>query len=332
MDPLLLLAGTTVAVALLFAFTNGFHDASNAIATSVSTRALTPRVAVALAAVCNFVGAWLGTGIAVTITDVVDVAPGAPGIGVVLAGLLGAIGWNLITWWRGLPTSSSHALLGALAGAGVVAGATTHPEMLLEQVLLPLLVSPLLGFVLAYAGMVGVLWLHRRSAPTPVHRRFRLAQTVSAAAMALGHGLQGAQRAMAAVVLVLIALDVQGEGDGVPLWVQGASALAISLGTYAGGWRIVRTLGRRIIDLDPPRGFVAETVAAGLSYVAAFGLSAPISTTQAVSASIAGAGATRRLSAVRWGVVRSLVLAWVLTFPGAALLAVLAWLALRPLL
>jgi len=314
-----------IVVALGFDFTNGFHDAANAIATSVSTRALTPRIALIMAAVFNLIGAFLGVGVAQTIgSGIVSVGTGVDGMAVVLAALLGAIAWNLVTWRLGLPSSSSHALIGALAGAGIAASTTVHWDVVLDKVVVPMVISPLAGFLLAYLVMVGLLWAFRRAAPGPTHRRFRLAQTVSAAAMALGHGLQDAQKTMGVIVLALVAGGFH-TGTDIPWWVKLSSALAISLGTYSGGWRIMRTLGRRIIHLDPARGFAAESVSAAVLYVAALGFQAPISTTHTISSAIMGVGATKRLSAVRWGVARSMVVAWVLTLPAAALFAALLY-------
>ncbi|WP_043499295.1 inorganic phosphate transporter [Georgenia sp. SUBG003] len=332
MDVVLLLVVVVVAVALVFDFTNGFHDAANAIATSVSTRALTPGVAVALAATMNLVGALLGTGVAETIGSGIITPPaGEHGLGVVLAGLLGAIAWNLLTWWLGLPTSSSHALIGGLLGAGLASAATVHWEVVGLLVALPMVLSPLLGFALAYAAMVGTLWAVRSRPYLPTQRRFRLAQTISASAMALGHGLQDAQKTMGVIVLALVAGGLH-EGSRIPLWVKLAAAGTIALGTYAGGWRIIRTLGRRVIELDPARGFVAESVAAALSYVSALGFHAPISTTHAITSAIMGAGATRRLSAVRWGVAGNIAVAWVLTIPSSAAVAAGLYLLAGPLL
>ncbi|WP_432562327.1 inorganic phosphate transporter [Kineococcus sp. SYSU DK003] len=312
-----------VAVALTFDFTNGFHDAANAIATSVSTRALTPRIALLMAAVFNLIGAFLGTGVAETIgSGIVDVGGGAYGMAIVLASLLGAIGWNLVTWRVGLPSSSSHALIGALAGAGVASSATVHWSVILDKVIIPMVISPLSGFLLGYLVMVVILWAVRRQAPAPTHRRFRMLQTVSAAAMALGHGLQDAQKTMGVIVLALVAGGFH-EGESIPWWVKLSAALAISLGTYSGGWRIMRTLGRRIIHLDPARGFAAEAVSASVLYVAALTFHAPVSTTHTISSAIMGVGATKRFSAVRWGVARSMVGAWVLTLPAAGLFAAL---------
>ncbi|GAB4062183.1 low-affinity phosphate transporter PitH [Angustibacter speluncae] len=312
-----------IAIALTFDYTNGFHDAANAIATSVSTRALTPRVALAMAAVFNLIGALLGEGVAKTIgSGIIDPGGGHQGLVIVMSGLLGAIAWNLITWWRGLPSSSSHALIGGLAGAGIAAATTVHWDVILTKVVIPMIASPLVGFGLAYLLMVGILWAFRHSVPGRTNRRFKMAQTVSAAAMALGHGLQDAQKTMGVIVLALVAGGYH-EGTDIPLWVKLAAALAISAGTYAGGWRIMRTLGRRIIELDPPRGFASETVAASVLYTTAFAFQAPISTTHTITSAVMGVGATKRASAVRWGVVREILTAWVLTIPMAGLSAAL---------
>ena len=316
-----------IAIALVFDYTNGFHDASNAIATSVSTRALTPRVALILSAVMNFVGAFLGTGVAETVgKGVINAPSGTQGLTVVLGALVGAILWNLVTWYFGLPSSSSQALIGGLVGAAVVAaGSTVQWSGVVEDVLIPMVLSPTIGFVGAYVLMIAIMWLFRRVTPGKANRGFRLSQTVSAAAMALGHGLQDAQKTMGVIFLALVVYGSVGSDDPIPWWVKVIAATAISLGTYAGGWRIRRTLGRRIIHLDPPRGFAAETTAATTLYVMAIGLHAPVSTTQTITASVVGVGATKRLSAVRWGVARSIVIAWVLTIPAAALMAALAY-------
>jgi len=323
-----------VAVALGFDYTNGFHDAANAIATSVSTRALTPRVALVMAAVFNLIGALLGTEVATTIgSGIIELGgdAGTHGLAIVLSGLIGAIVWNLITWWRGLPSSSTHALIGGLTGAGLASATTVHWDVILDKVVLPMILSPLIGFGLAYLLMVGVLWLVRSAAPARTQRRFRLAQTASAAAMSLGHGLQDAQKTMGVIVLALVAGGLH-EGDDIPLWVKLSAATAISLGTYSGGWRIMRTLGRKIIELDPARGFVAETVAASVLYTTAFVFAAPVSTTHTITSAIMGVGATKRLSAVRWGVAKNIGLAWVLTIPMAAGVAAVMYLVLGPLL
>jgi PiT family inorganic phosphate transporter len=314
-----------VVVALVFDYTNGFHDAANAIATSVSTGALTPRVALGMAAIMNFVGAFLGQKVAQTVSEVISPGEGAHGLVIVMCGLLGAITWNMITWYYGLPSSSSHALIGGLVGAAVAAGATAHWDVVLEKVVIPMFVSPVVAFGLGFGVMVLIMWLFRRAHPSRANRGFKVAQSVSAAAMALGHGLQDAQKTMGVIFLALLAGGYVAEGDPLPLWVIFAAAAAISLGTWSGGWRIMRTLGRRIIHLDPPRGFAAESVAASVLYTTAYAFEAPISTTHTITSAVMGVGATKRFSAVRWGVARSIVTAWVLTFPMAGSVAALVY-------
>ncbi len=327
-----------VAVALVFDYTNGFHDAANAIATSVSTRALTPRAALAMAAVMNFIGAFLGQEVANTVGKVINLPQNTHGLTVVMAGLLGAIAWNLLTWYFGLPSSSSHALIGGLMGAGIAFAVSTPGESLngvvqwnviLDKIVIPMVLSPIFGFLAAAGVMLGILWLWRRANPSRTNRGFRLAQTGSAAAMALGHGLQDAQKTMGVIFLALLTGGYVNQGDSLPVWVIVSAASAISLGTYSGGWRIMRTLGRRIIHLDPPRGFAAESVAAGVLYTTAFVFEAPISTTHTITSAVMGVGATKRLSAVRWGVAQNIVGAWVLTFPAAGLMAAICYWVLR---
>jgi Phosphate/sulphate permeases len=318
-----------IVVALVFDYTNGFHDAANAIATSVATRALAPRTALIMAAVMNLIGAFLGTEVASTVGSGIIAAPsGVSGLTVVLAALVGAITWNIITWWLGLPSSSSHALIGGLVGAALASAGTVQWNGVVDKVVIPMILSPVVGFVLAGLLMLVILWLFRRARPTPLSRGFRIAQTASAAAMALGHGLQDAQKTMGVIVLALVVGGYH-EGFEIPWWVVVISAGALSLGTYSGGWRIMRTLGRRIIDLDPPRGFAAELTASAVLYTTAFAFAAPISTTQTITSSILGVGATKRLSAVRWGVGGQIAVAWVLTLPAAALSGAVAWEILR---
>lgn len=311
----------TVAVALFFTYTNGFHDSANAIATSVSTRALTPRAALAMAAVMNLAGAFLGSGVAKTVSKgLIDTPTGRSGMGILFAALAGAIVWNLVTWYFGLPSSSSHALFGGLVGAALAGGIAVHWSGVIEKVIIPMFVSPVVGLVLGYLVMVAILWFFRRANPHKAKRGFRIAQTVSAAAMALGHGLQDAQKTMGVVVLALVIHD-PGKGFGIPIWVKLVCAAMMSLGTYAGGWRIMRTLGRRIIDLDPPQGFAAETTSAAILYGTSYIFEAPISTTHVITSSIMGVGATRRVKAVRWGVAKNIVAGWFITMPAAALVA-----------
>jgi PiT family inorganic phosphate transporter len=319
-----------IALAMGFNYTNGFHDAANAIATSVSTRALTPRIALGMAAVANLFGAFFGTKVAATIgKGIIDAPSGTEGLFLVGAALVGAIGWNMLTWWYGLPSSSSQALIGGLAGAALAAGATVKWGGILDKIVIPMVISPIAGIILGYLVMALLLWSFRHATPGKVSRGFRYAQSGSAAAMAFGHGLQDAAKTAGVVVL---ALTVGGyhSGDSVPIWVLVLSAIVISLGTYAGGWRIMRTLGRKIIHLDPPQGFAAESTAASILYVAGLSFGAPISTTHTITSSIMGVGATKRLSAVRWGVAKSIVGAWIFTFPGAGLAAALAYVVTLP--
>ncbi len=327
MDFTLALVIATVAIALFFDYTNGFHDAANAIATSVSTRALTPRLALSMAAVLNFVGALLGVEVAKTISeiitgfDTIDSANHA--LTIVVSALVGAIVWNLITWYFGIPSSSSHALIGGLVGAGLASGVTVDWDKLVEKVAIPMVVSPALGFTGAFLVMVAIMWIFRRARPAAVNRGFRLSQTVSAAMLSLGHGLQDAQKTMGVIVLALVA-GGYGPGPGdreIPLWVILAAAGAISAGTFSGGMRIMRTMGRRIIALDPPRGFAAELTASFVLYFMAIGQGAPVSTTHTMTSSVMGAGASKRFSAVRWGVARNIVTAWIITIPMAAAVA-----------
>lgn len=322
----LALVVAVVVIALVFDYTNGFHDAANAIATSVSTRALTPRVALAMAAVMNFVGALLGTEVAETVgKGIISTPSGEHGLVIVLSALVGAITWNLITWYFGLPSSSSHALIGGLVGAGLASASTVLWSGILDKVVIPMVLSPTVGFLGAFVLMLTILWVFRRAHPGKVTRGFRMSQSLSAAAMALGHGLQDAQKTMGVIFLALLTTGHVQQGDGIPLWVKLAAATAISLGTYSGGWRIMRTLGRRIIHLDPARGFASEAIAASVLYVMAIGLHAPVSTTHTITSAVMGAGSTKRLSAVRWGVARGIITAWVLTIPAAGAVAALCY-------
>jgi PiT family inorganic phosphate transporter len=335
-DPLLLGAIAVIAVALVFDYTNGFHDAANAIATSVSTRALTPRIALGMAAVGNFIGAHLGGAVAKTVgSGVVTLPTGLTALGVVFAGVLGAIGWNLITWYFGLPSSSSHALIGGLVGSTLCAMAfgvdgQVQWAGIFKNVVIPMVASPIAGFVFGAIAMLLVMWIFRNGHPGKLNRGFRWAQTVSAAAMSVGHGMQDAAKTMGIIVLALYTASFQESKTHIPEWVYWASATVLALGTYAGGWRIIRTLGRKVIDLDPPAGFAAETVAATVLFVNAK-LGLPISTTHTITSAIMGVGATKKLSAVRWGVATNIVMAWILTFPGAALIAGAFYLISRPL-
>ena len=314
-----------IALAMGFNYTNGFHDAANAIATSISTRALTPRIAVGMAAVFNLFGAFIGTKVAATVgTGLIDPPSGIIGLIIVGSALIGATAWNLLTWLKGLPSSSSHALFGGMVGASLAAGTTVLWKGVLDKIVIPMVISPVMGLILGYFVMTAILWIFRRQHPGRTTRGFRYAQTLSAAAMALGHGLQDAGKTMGIIVLALTVGGYQ-DGSSIPIWVKISTALVISAGTYSGGWRIMRTLGRKIIHLDPPQGFGAEASAASILYVAGLTFGAPISTTHTITSTIMGVGATKRLSAVRWGVAGNIVSGWVLTFPGAGLVAALAY-------
>src|SRR5215210_249382 len=309
-----------VAVALFFDFTNGFHDTANSIATSVSTRALSPRAAVAMAAVLNFAGAFVSLEVAATVAKgIVD--PAAITLDVVLAGLVGAITWNLLTWYIGLPSSSSHALIGGILGSAVAASgfAIVNWQGLKDKVLIPSLLAPFLGLVLAATLMVAITWIIRRQAPGRMNQLFRRLQLVSGGFVALTHGTNDAQKTMGIITLALIASGhVDADEFDVPIWVIISAAIAMGAGTYAGGWRIIKTLGQRVAKLDPPQGFSAQTATAAILWATAhFGF--PVSTTHTVSGSVLGAGASRRFSAVRWGVAGNILAAWVMTIPCAAL-------------
>ncbi|MEO8556898.1 MAG: inorganic phosphate transporter, partial [Actinomycetota bacterium] len=273
----------------------------------------------------NLVGAFIGTKVASTVgTGLIAPPSGTVGLIIVGSALIGATCWNLLTWWKGLPSSSSHALFGGMVGASLAASSTVLWGGVLNKIVIPMVLSPVVGLILGYFVMTIILWVFRRSHPGRTSRGFRYAQTFSAAAMALGHGLQDAGKTMGIVVL---ALTVGGYTDGsyIPTWVKISTALVISAGTYSGGWRIMRTLGRKIIHLDPPQGFGAEASAASILYVAGLTFGAPISTTHTITSTIMGVGATKRLSAVRWGMAGNIVTGWVLTFPGAGLVAALAY-------
>ena len=310
-----------VAVALFFDFTNGFHDTANAIATSVSTRAVSPRVAVLGAAVLNFAGAFVSLEVAATVAKGI-VEADVITLEIVLAGLVGATAWDLITWYFGLPTSSSHALIGGVSGAALAA---LGPDVmkwdgLVEKVLVPSLAAPLLGLVGAAALMVAILWTVRRASPGLVSRLFRRLQIVSASFVAFTHGTNDAQKTMGIIALALVSANqLPADFERPPTWVIVSAAAAMGLGTYAGGWRIIRTLGQRVTKLEPPQGFAAETATASILWVTGT-VGFPVSTTHTISGSVLGAGATRRLSAVRWGVAGNILVAWVLTIPGAALI------------
>jgi PiT family inorganic phosphate transporter len=308
-----------VAVALFFDFTNGFHDTANAIATSVSTRALTPRTAVLLAAVLNFVGAFASFAVAATIAKGIVNAE-AISLSVILAGLVGAITWNLITWFLGLPSSSSHALIGGVAGSAIAASGldVIQWDGIWDKVVLPGIFSPAIGFASALVLMLGIIWVIRRRSPTRVNRVFRRAQIVSGSFVAFTHGTNDAQKTMGIICLALVVTGhLDADFNRPPTWVVVSAALAMALGTYAGGWRIIKTMGTRIAKIDPPQGFAAQTACAGILWTTAhYGF--PVSTTQTITGCVMGSGASRRFSAVRWGVAGNIAIAWILTLPAAA--------------
>ena len=318
-----------IAVALGFDFFNGFHDAANSIATVVSTRVLSPRQAVAWAAFFNFAAFLVfGTAVAATIAkDVVD--PSVFDNRVIFAGLMGAIAWDVITWLAGLPTSSSHALVGGMSGAAVAsAGWGALIGSGLQKIVVFIVLSPLIGLLLGFTIMVSVYWLfHRRERVDSLHRGFRRMQLVSAAAFSLGHGANDAQKTMGVILALLIANGLLPSDSGVPLWVVLASHTAIGLGTLFGGWRIVHTMGSKITKITPAGGMSAELAAAStLFFTAHAGI--PVSTTHTITGAIVGVGTTHRLSAVRWGVASRVVWAWVLTIPGAFVMSYFLWLLL----
>jgi len=315
-----------VATALAFDFTNGFHDTANAVATSISTRAMQPRTAVAMAAVLNFVGAFISLEVAATVAKGI-VEADAISTTIVFAGLVGAIAWNLVTWYFGLPSSSSHALIGGVAGAAFVAEGPDAilGDGLLEKVVIPAFVAPILAFLAAGMAILIAYRIIGRLRPGPVNRGYRLGQISTAAMFSLAHGTNDAQKTMGIITLALIASGhLSNEGFDVPTWVIVSSATAIALGTYSGGWRIIRTMGSRIIKMDPAQGFSAQGAGAAVVLTATH-LGYPLSTTHTISGAVMGAGAARRLSAVRWGVAGNIALAWVLTLPGAGAIGALAF-------
>jgi phosphate/sulfate permease len=320
-----------VIVALGFDFTNGFNDAANAIAMSVSTRALTPRIALALAAIFNLAGALVSTKVANTVGSIITAPMNSAGLLIVFSAVVGAIAWNLIVWRFGLPSSSTHALIGGLCGAALASKGHVNWPAVLKKVIIPMVASPLVGFSLGFLAMLALLWIFRRSNPRDVNVGFRIGQRLSSCAMAFGHGLQDAQKTMGVITLALVVTHHLSEFV-VPVWVKLACAFAISAGTATGGFRIMRTLGRRVFKLDNAAGFAAQTVASAVLLTTAYAYAAPVSTTHVTTSTIMGVGATKKLSAVRWGVAGNIVMAWVLTIPAAAAVAALMWEILHPLL
>jgi inorganic phosphate transporter, PiT family len=316
-----------VATALAFDFTNGFHDTANVVATSISTRAMAPRLAVGYAAILNFAGAFLSLQVAATIAnDVVD--PAAVGLLAVFGGLVGAITWNLITWYFGLPSSSSHALIGGMVGAVLVAdgpSAVSFDEGILGKVMIPAIVAPILAFMVGGAAILVLYKIVGRLRPRPVAMGFRAGQVLSGGMLALAHGTNDAQKTMGVITLALVANGTIPQDDfHVPNWVVVSAASAIALGTYAGGWRIIRTMGSRIHKMDAAQGFAAQGAGA-VVILAASKVGFPLSTTHTISGAVIGSGAAKRVSAVRWGVAGNIILAWVLTLPAAACFGALTY-------
>ncbi len=327
LTPLLLVV---LGLAVLFDYINGFHDTANAIATSVSTRALKPEHAILMSATANFVGALTGTAVAKTIASGLATTPdGAAGQTIVAAALIGATAWNLLTWRLGIPSSSSHALIGGLLGAVVVSVGAEAIKLdgVRDKVLVPLVLSPVLGITIGFLFMVVLLNVFQHANPRRLNERFRRLQVLSAAYMAFSHGSNDAQKTMGIMTLALLSAGVIPNAD-IPLWVILLAATAISFGTAAGGWRIIRTMGQKVVKLDPVHGFAAETTAATIIFAAShFGM--PVSTTHVISSAIMGVGASERLSAVRWGVAGNIIIAWIVTIPASGLAAALAFFVLN---
>jgi PiT family inorganic phosphate transporter len=313
-----------VVVALSFDFTNGFQDTANAVALTVSTRALPPRVAVLVAAVANLAGAFTTVAVAKTVgKGIIDT--GLATETTVLAALVGAIIWNLIVWRLGLPSSSSHALIGGLIGAALVQSGSKGVQWhgLVHRVLIPAVFSPVFGFIAAFLVLLAIYWIFVRTTPRVVNRGFRFGQIIAGTFVAYVHGANDAQKTMGVIAL---ALYEHGSITTfyIPTWVKIAAGVSIGLGTYAGGWRVMRTLGQRVFKIDPPSGFAAQVAGGTILYIATR-LGYPVSTTHTISGAVMGAGATKRFSAVRWGVAGNILRAWVLTIPATALIAALAY-------
>ena len=314
------LLAVVIVAALGFDFTNGFHDTANAVATSVSTRALPPRVAVGIASVANLVGAFVTTAVAKTVgSGVLDT--GLVTTKTVFAALFGAIAWNLATWWLGLPSSSSHALIGGLVGAGIAQSGLSGVQWhnLAHKVVIPAFVAPTIAFAAAFVLLIAIFWIFQRMPSTPANRTFRIGQLFSGTFMAYTHGANDAQKTMGVIALALFA---NGTIDHfyIPDWVKVTAGLAIAAGTYVGGWRIMRTIGQRLYKMEPAAGFSAQATAGAVIDVATR-LGYPLSTTHVISGAVLGSGSTRQLRAVRWGIAGNIVVAWFLTLPAAALVA-----------
>lgn len=312
-----------IATAFIFDYTNGFHDAANAIATSISTRALSPRVALAMAAVLNLVGAMVSTSVAATVAKgLVDSS--VVTLQTVFGGLVGAIVWNVLTWWWGIPSSSSHCLMGGVVGAvlGAYGNAGVHWSVIVDKVLIPTVTSPVVGFVIGGIIVVILSWVFRRMRPQRVNKGFRIAQTISAGLMAISHGQNDAQKTMGVIMLALVAGNVLPKTADMPFWVMAGCALAMALGTYVGGKRIIKTLGMQLAPLRPVDGFAAETASAAVLFTTGY-LGFPVSTTHVITSAVLGVGSTNKVKGVRWGITQDILIAWALTFPAAGCMGAL---------
>ena len=313
-----------VVLALVFDYINGFHDTANAIATSVSTRALPPRFAVYMAACLNFAGAMYSTGVAKTIGSDIVTAASMVNEPIIIAAMVGAIFWNLLTWWLGIPSSSSHALIGGVMGAVIISkGMVALKISGIVKIVLSLVLSPLLAIVFGFLVMNGLFWAFRKQAPARVNHKFKKLQILAAAMMSFAHGSNDAQKAMGIITLALVSAGYLDVFD-VPFWVKIAAALAMGCGTAFGGWRIIKTMGAKIFKLEPINGFSSD-INSSLVIFSATLLHLPVSTTHVVSGSIMGVGAAKRINAVRWGVAQQMVMAWVLTIPSTALVSALTY-------
>ncbi|MCL6605270.1 MAG: inorganic phosphate transporter [Paenibacillus sp.] len=321
MDTSIYVLGLVIFLALAFDFINGFHDTANAIATSVSTRALTPRTAIIMAASMNFIGALLFTGVAKKIGgSITDPAMLDNGIEIVIATLIAAIIWNLVTWWFGIPSSSSHALIGSLAGAVYVGAGSDYIKWGgFKDIVLGLVLSPLIAFAIGYVVMTILKWIFAKRSPHTVNKGFRSMQIITAAFQAFTHGTNDAQKAMG---IITFALVTSGKLDTmeVPLWVKISAATAMALGTSVGGWKIIKTMGTKIFKIEPINGFAADISAASVIFSATL-LHLPVSTTHAITSAILGVGSAKRFSAVKWGVAGRIIVTWFITIPISAVLA-----------
>jgi len=329
-DAALMMLVLVVVTALIFDYVNGFHDTANAIATCVSTRALSVKAAIIMAAVLNFAGAMISTKVAATIGKGIVDANNVTQM-VVLAGVTGAIIWDLITWYYGLPSSSSHAIIGGIMGAVIAhAGVAALHWAGLKKIILALLISPIIGTIIGFIFMVALMWAFRNKTPYGLNKGFRKLQVVSAAVMAFSHGTADAQKSMGVITMALVSYGYLATFE-VPAWVKVACAVAMALGTAAGGWRIIKTVGRDFVKLQPVHGFCVETASAGVILgAAAFGM--PTSTTHVITSSILGVGLSKRMSAVNWGIAYRILVAWVLTIPASAIMAYVTYMVMSPFL